>query len=281
MKKRDVSTYGHFKTLTDQRYSMRLGLILILFVHAWRLFLRLLIGRRRREKYFTRQRKTLREKPSRFDWAFLLRVPFKHAMIRRWVNHEPEVTALLKDMRGGLFVDIGVNTCWFPMLLKDNFERMIGFEADPEIYAWVKGNIEIPQLEVFNYAVSDHVGEIYLHRNPLSLYGGASTVANYHWQGVKVECITLDEFFSHHTMRDLGIDLVKMDVEGAEWQVLEGSKKIMARVGAWVVELHDPNRKQELVDLMKGYGYETRWIDDYNLHDRRVIWNPHLYAWRA
>ena len=277
---KEESTCDQFRVLVNQPYPMRLAKVLIWFVYAFRFFVRTVIGRRRRAIYFPRRSGTLKDKTSWYDFAFLMRVPVDHAMFRRWVNHEPEVSALMKTLSGEVYVDIGCNTCYFPTLVQRNFKQIIGFEADPEIALWAYKNVHIPHLKIHNMAITDHSDGVILHRNPTSLYGGASIVMNHRWQGVEVKSITLDEFFGGFNMRKHPIDLVKMDIEGAEWMALKGAEKVMSKIKAWIIELHDPPRKQELVDLMRGYGYETRWIDDYNLHAGRVIWNPHLYAWR-
>ena len=290
MSKEKVSTYDHFHVLATQHYPMRLAAVLIFFVHGYRFLLRKLIGRRRRDKYFIRKHKAFKENVGWYDFAFLMRIPFSNAMIRQWVNHEPEVSALIKTLSGDLYVDIGCNTCYFPLLVQKNFKQIIGFEADPEIALWAHKNIKIPHMFIHNLAVSDSSEGVFLHRNPTSLYGGASIVANFRWQGFAVKSIslneffnnsiTLNEYFNNFNIRNKQIDLVKMDIEGAEWLALKGAEKVMHRIKAWIIELHDPPRKGELERYMQGFGYKTEWIDDYNLHDGQVIWNPHLYAWR-
>jgi FkbM family methyltransferase len=57
------------------------------------------------------------------------------------------------------------------------------------------------------------------------------------------------------------IDLMKIDVEGAEFNVLQGAKRILPLVKNIVVELHDRGRKQELERVLGGCGFSTRWLD--------------------
>jgi len=64
-------------------------------------------------------------------------------------------------------------------------------------------------------------------------------------------------------------DLVKVDVEGAEWEVLNGAKNVMSKIRSWLIELHDTTRKNELKDLLKSSGYNVRWVD-----------RNHIFAWR-
>jgi hypothetical protein len=60
-------------------------------------------------------------------------------------------------------------------------------------------------------------------------------------------------------------DLVKMDVEGDEFLVLEGMKRALKenRVRAIMVELHDRTQSNELVFLLEGYGFTVEQLDDH------------------
>lgn len=66
------------------------------------------------------------------------------------------------------------------------------------------------------------------------------------------------------------VDLVKVDVEGAEWLVLEGAEAIMPRIRRWVIELHEPSRKAELEHRMRQHGYnKNSWLDSAHLASQR------------
>ena len=62
----------------------------------------------------------------------------------------------------------------------------------------------------------------------------------------KVSCITLDEYF-----KDKDIDFIKIDVEGTEWEVLEGAEEIMSKKKViFQVEFHwdsDWNNRHQLI----------------------------------
>jgi hypothetical protein len=61
-------------------------------------------------------------------------------------------------------------------------------------------------------------------------------------------------------------DLVKIDVEGAEFLVLRGAKQALesGRIRRLMVELHDLDRRSELEDLLTGYGFKLRKLDPYS-----------------
>jgi len=54
------------------------------------------------------------------------------------------------------------------------------------------------------------------------------------------------------------VDLIKVDVEGAEWLVLEGSGEIIEKVNGWVIELHDCTRQEQIEEWSKKRNYTYR-----------------------
>ena len=87
----------------------------------------------------------------------------------------------------------------------------------------------------------------------------------------KIECkfITLDEFMSEHSIEH--IDLLKLDVQGAEFKVLEGSKKALSenRIRAIQMELFLVNTytgqhsMRQYFDLFKKFGYQPYMMTDF------------------
>jgi FkbM family methyltransferase len=204
--------------------------------------------------------------PFRFGLRLMLPFMSPHAIIM--MGHEPDVSRILKKVKGKVFFDIGCNFGYYVQLLKDNFREIIGFEADPEIAEearrYAPRNAMIRHL-----AVSDADGFTYLHRNPKNL-NGAYTVAGSGYGGIKVPSGRVADYIP----KDSVVDLVKVDVEGAEWLVLKGAEPRMPQIKRWMIELHDLGRQKELESYLQGYGYRTFW-----LKNNRSL--PHLYAVRC
>jgi FkbM family methyltransferase len=180
------------------------------------------------------------------DWKFILKNRVIHR--REWRRiHEDDVKDSLKKIRGDLFIDIGSNKGIYANLLKDNFDQIITIDPNPKWKAdkqialsWYRGKAR--------FFIGDGEGS------------ADSLLHNPHVQGkdwmntdsLEVEVMRFDDLA-------LDADLVKIDVEGSEFGVLEGMGNYLPR---WVmVELHDERREKELLKMMKEKGYISRKTD--------------------
>jgi FkbM family methyltransferase len=186
------------------------------------------------------------------------------------IDREPDVSRVLKQIKGDIFVDVGCNVGYFVHMLRKNFRRIIGFEADPEIAKEAQKHAP-PNAAVYHLAISDRSGFAYMHRNPQNLASGASILAGLDRTGMRVPCGRLSDNIPNGAV----VDLVKVDVEGAEWLVLKGAEPVMHRIKRWMIELHDLNREEELDHyLRQQHGYKTYWLKDGTSL-------PHVFATRG
>jgi FkbM family methyltransferase len=226
--------------------------------YGFRFGLRVVLGRRRRDLLINR----MGLRPTWKAYTF-------HAMLRPMIEWEPDVSRVLTQIEGDIFVDVGCNVGYYERLLQGNFKRIIAFEADPEIAKEAQKHAP-PNTTIYHLAVSDRSGFACMHRNPQNLAGGASIVAGYNHTGMEVPSGRLSDYVP----KDCVVDLVKVDVEGAEWLVLKGAEPVMPQIKRWMIELHDPTREKELDSYLRQYGYRTSWMkNDQSL--------PHVFATRS
>ena len=174
--------------------------------------------------------------------------------------HEKPVSSFLKSVGGQVFVDVGANYGYYSMLLRGNFRKIYAFEPIWSIFKELESNLDkFDNAECIRKAVSNVNGQL--------------VELSYHGDHGSAETVTLTSFFPKTK-----IDLIKVDAEGEEWKVLEGAEQILERIKSWVVELHDPNRKEELESWFVSRGYSVRWLDFASKGSRTA---NHIYAWRA
>ncbi|MDQ3607426.1 MAG: FkbM family methyltransferase [Actinomycetota bacterium] len=145
---------------------------------------------------------------------------------------------------------------------------IIGLEPDPDTFARLCRNVRgLPNVTVRREAVGARDGEAILAHSQLSW---ASALGSAHGPGIKVSTRNLDSL-----MNELGldsIDLLKLDVEGAEHEVLEGFTR-MGDVAAVVGEYHPGihgRRFEELEGVFDGFDLHVRGNRDGVRHFRAV-----------
>jgi len=128
-----------------------------------------------------------------------------------------------------VFVDIGANIGYFSLIAA----RVVGekgmvyaFEPDNEHFQLLQKNIKkngYTNITSVKKAVSDTTGvaSFYLKKDNLCAH---SLIPNEKDSVVEVETITLDEYFKTNN----NIDVIKIDVEGAEPAVFRGMQKVIS-----------------------------------------------------
>lgn len=141
---------------------------------------------------------------------------------------------------GGVAVDVGANVGLFSVRMAQLVGAsgsLLALEADPEVHAVLQENLDMNYVsgwaQALAVAASSTTGELSFHRttrfrgNGSLLENGASGAGGYTTEAystIKVDGVRLDDL-----LLDAGnVDLVKIDVEGAERQVLEGLSRTIA-----------------------------------------------------
>lgn len=133
-------------------------------------------------------------------------------------------------------LDCGLNEGRFSRWIADTQRcNIVGFEPDPALFARLP---DIRGLTAYPYAVASHSGWVRLYRGRAvcsSVFFREDGDSAYE----EVRAVDLEAFADSRGWSR--IDLLKMDVEGSEYDVLEGLSDsfLAARVGQLTVEFHD------------------------------------------
>lgn len=130
--------------------------------------------------------------------------------------------------KGMTVVDVGANIGYFTLLGSSSLGdkgKVYAFEPDERNFDLLLKNIELncfDNIIPVRRAVSNVTGESLLF---LNRYSGWHSLVNAHGNfvsSVVVETVTLDDYFANS---DSVIDVVKIDVEGAEISVIQGMRQ--------------------------------------------------------
>jgi FkbM family methyltransferase len=169
--------------------------------------------------------------------------------------------ALARELKkGDVFYDLGANAGFFSLLaakLVGPEGRVFAFEPLPENIESVNEQIFINSLdycELIPKAVSDRSGVIRFaaasHSSMGRIDGGDDKAVK---QTLMVETVSLDEFVRDHPRPDF----IKIDVEGAEADVLIGAETLLRSKDApsLLIELHGRDKARKIEAILDSCGY--------------------------
>jgi FkbM family methyltransferase len=173
-------------------------------------------------------------------------------------DYAPYITGRLRE--GSVFVDVGAHVGHWTVRAAALGARVTAVEADPVTCERLYENLKLNGLEaeVFSVAAWDEVTTLRLLHQNQEKYDGTNQVRPY-GDGPEVSAEPLDITLGHLDR----IDLIKVDVEGADLHVLRGLRKTLERTRpAMFIEDHSVYGYFDHADLEAlltdlGYQWET------------------------
>lgn len=165
-------------------------------------------------------------------------------------------TQFAQDVKPGQVVyDIGANVGFYSLLaarLVGPSGRVFSFEPLPSTVAYLKKHIELNRLtnvEVTEAAVGSAMGTAMLELGPSSATTRVSTEGS-----VSVQVVSIDAWRT--ARQGPGPQVVKIDVEGAEIQVLEGAKQTLQTFRPVIfLATHGKDLHQTCCRMLREWGY--------------------------
>lgn len=164
-----------------------------------------------------------------------------------------------------VFVDIGANIGNHTCYLARHFEKVISFEPSPLISKILNANVLLNNLEsqvtLIEKALSNekNILEFYTNKGTDNL-GGSSLIKErcINENGVKVEVEKGDNVLEELLIFDDKITLIKIDVEGHEFEVLQGlTRTINKHLPIIVFETENGEKTISCLNLLKSEGYSN------------------------
>lgn len=205
------------------------------------------------------------------------------AVIAREKQFEPHVTRALNELLtpGMTFLDIGANVGYFTLLAARRVGpegKVLAFEAHPGNCDLLERSVAANGFEnvvVHRFAVAEERRTFQLatggpHSNARIVDG-----QNEPYQMQEIEAVPLDE-----VLGDLSrLDLVKMDIEGAEPRAWSGMRGLIARhqpvilfeYAPALIELTSRCDPPAFLEEVRAAGYELYRVEDSSIEGRRLL----------
>lgn len=190
--------------------------------------------------------------------------------------YEPDtvraLSALLRP--GAVFLDIGAAFGQYTLLGADavgDSGQVHAFEPEPISHAWLAANVKrnhLRNVTLAQIALGDAPGFVDLYLGSPDNLGTTSLRQQYNYTGrsVRVEVKELDLYVALAGLSR--VDVIKIDVEGAESLVFAGATKVLAMRPAMIIEFEESNQARfgsscaELARLLTNKGYRLESLMD-------------------
>jgi len=211
-------------------------------------------------------------------WMWLDKVDVVNLFLYYFGGWEPAITQVVRQALkpGDVFLDVGANVGYYTLLasrLVGDTGRVIAVDASPSVYEILSRNVSrnrCANVQLRNVAIADGAGRRGIYRGAELNVGSTSMFEGpgRRYEG-EVPAITIDELLEGRDLsRLVGI---KIDVEGAELQVVRGMSRTLPRL-PWSCKIFleasgGPLREQgadmqTLLEPFLARGFEVRRIDN-------------------
>lgn len=172
---------------------------------------------------------------------------------------------VLKD--GDVVVDVGANIGYYALMeakLVGDEGAVYAIEPVPRNFKLLEKNVSINKyrsIELYHHAIGDYDGKSTMYISPLSNWHAMNDISGT-GKTIEVDVFKLDTFLKDKPYPSL----IRMDVEGFEYQILQGLKDTLAEDKPLIlfIEYHPHIMKREksleFLEQMKSSGFFIRLI---------------------
>ena len=269
---------------------------------ALRILLRIILGRKRRDKIFIERgfdfntflykvfkilgignSMLLKISVPKYNYEFYSRInkdDFKIMTI-----HEDDIIERFTPKQGDIVVDIGANIGRYTIIASKRVGtngKVIAIEAHPGNFERLNRNIKLNQLTnviPLNYAAYSKETKIKLYlpeeESGYTIYNTImSNRAGTEDKFVEVNANTLDYLLQLNQIREEQVNWIKIDVEGAEFEVLKGATNVLSKSKdiTILMELHGPphDYRPKVEEFLNLYNFkiefEKSYIENGSMH---------------
>lgn len=197
-------------------------------------------------------------------------------------NYETEHQDILRKnvKHGNIVYDIGAHTGFltlFSSRLVGDSGRVFAFEPLPENYTLLKEHLKINgvrNVSSYQLAISNSNKTVFFTNNPNSFantYIQSSPMMNIAIPIIEIQAVALDVFIKGNNLPLP--DLIKIDVEGAEYDVLQGAENSIRASKPLIIlathNNHNPGVEEDCLRFLFKHNYKIMCRNS-NKHDSRM-----------
>jgi FkbM family methyltransferase len=277
---------------------------------SFRIILRIALGKKRRDKLWTERGlnfgvfwskffKFRRE--SKKDGAILSQFKMPRYSFEFYCRnnkddfetmtfHEDDIVEHFTPDKGDIVVDIGAHIGLYTIIASKRVGfngRVVAIEADPGNFNILNRNIQLnnsANVIALKYAVYSKEEEnlkLFLPNPGESTFTKYNTIMSDRAQSkenfVEVKANTLDYLLQSNGIKQEEVNWIKIDVEGAEYEVLKGAKDILSKSTdiSLLIEIHNlsggTNLYKPIIEYLNLYHFKIDFEKIYDSGERHII----------
>jgi len=172
---------------------------------------------------------------------------------------------------GSVVYDIGANVGYFTLLaavLVEEKGKVYSFEPLPRNIDFLKQHISLNKLtniKVIEAAVSNHMGQALFDLGASTAMGHLSETG-----GLHVQMVSLDQMIENGDLTPP--DVMKIDVEGAEFDVLQGAEKLIESDRPILfLDTHQREAHNKTLEFLQNHNYQVDILDGKSIQETREL----------
>jgi FkbM family methyltransferase len=203
-------------------------------------------------------------------------------------RHEDDIIERFLPKQGDIVVDIGAHMGRYTIISSKRVGangKVVAIEAHPSNFEMLKSNIKLNQLTnviPLNYAaysketkinlyLPDEESGYTMHHSIMSNYVFTKYKDKTEDKFVEVSANTLDYLLQLNEITD--VNWVKIDVEGAEFEVLKGASNVLSKSKdiALLIEVHGLDNHRPILEFVSSYNFKIEFEKSNKTGDWRHI----------
>jgi FkbM family methyltransferase len=283
--------------------------LLVFFIKVFylnlRIIMRIALGKKRRDrlyrergldfadflykaiKFFRPKSKLLKFKVPKYNYKFYCRTNKDDFVVM--TIREDHIIEHFTPRQGDVVVDIGAHIGRYTIISSKRVGakgKVVAIEANPDNYEMLNSNIQLNQLTniiPLNYAVYSKETKIKLYRpgeeSGNTIYNTTMVLdrAKVNEKFVEVNADTLDNLLQENGIEQQQVNWIKIDVEGAEFEVLKGATTILSKSKdiALLIEVHNlsggTNLYRPILEFLKSFNFKIEFEKTYDSGEKHII----------
>jgi FkbM family methyltransferase len=192
--------------------------------------------------------------------------------------HEEDIRKHFNPKKGDTVIDIGAAFGLYTITSSKQVGpngKVIAIEAHPDSFEMLNRNIKLnglTNITTLNYAVYSRKTKVKIYSN-YTIMSERIREKKVKEKFVEVNADTLDNMLQQNGIRQEQVNWIKIDVEGAEYEVLKGACNTLSNSKdiALYIEIHGQNNYQPIIELLNSHSINVTFQKNYDDGDLHLI----------